>query len=107
MDTRMSSASPIASRAKVPALVAVAGPAAETRFLEFFASNINNAHTSRVYPRATREFLAWCERAGVTECVDAATRPRQRLNTAVFTAAIVFDTISSTPNDPNLAVDLD
>jgi Protein of unknown function (DUF3761) len=43
----MSSAVAIASRAKVPALVGVAGPAAETRFLEFFAANISNAHTRR------------------------------------------------------------
>ena len=76
----MSSASPIASRAKVPALVAVAGPAAETCFLEFFASNINNAHTSRVYPRATWEFLAWCERAGSP---NASTRLPARVNALI------------------------
>jgi integrase/recombinase XerC len=52
----MSSAVAIASRAKVPALVGVAGPAAETRFLEFFAASISNAHTRRAYAQATREF---------------------------------------------------
>ena len=56
MDTRMSSAVAIASRAKVPALVGVAGPAAETRFLEFFAANISNAHTGRAYAQARGSF---------------------------------------------------
>jgi site-specific recombinase XerD len=49
----------------VPLLVAVAGDKASTRFLEFFAANIRNANTRRAYSRAVRDFLAWCEDAGV------------------------------------------
>jgi site-specific recombinase XerC len=66
----MSSVVAIASRAKVTAFVGVAGPAAETRFLEFFAANIHNAHTRPAYAQATRELLAWCERAGLMSITD-------------------------------------
>ena len=49
-------------------------PAAhEIRFLEFFAANIRNKHTRRAYAQATREFLAWCESAGVASI--ASVRP--------------------------------
>lgn len=48
-----------------PALVAAAGDRAAYRFLEFFAANIRNPHTRRAYYRAVRDFLAWCENAGV------------------------------------------
>jgi site-specific recombinase XerC len=34
--------------------------------LEFFAANIRNPHTRRAYAQATREFLAWCEAAGLS-----------------------------------------
>ena len=59
---------PIAAQA--PALVRAAGERAQTRFLEFFAANIRNKHTRRAYAQATREFLAWCERAGVASIAD-------------------------------------
>jgi integrase/recombinase XerC len=49
----------------VPALVNASGARAEIRFLEFFAANIRNKNTRRAYAQATREFLAWCESAGV------------------------------------------
>jgi integrase/recombinase XerC len=49
----------------LPTLVTAAGDHAEIRFLEFFAANIRNIHTRRAYAQATREFLAWCESAGV------------------------------------------
>ena len=49
----------------LPALIASADGPAQTRFLEFFAANIRNKHTRRAYAQATREFLAWCESAGV------------------------------------------
>jgi hypothetical protein len=49
----------------LPALVAAAGERASTRFLEFFAANIRNAHTRRAYARAADEFLAWCASVGV------------------------------------------
>jgi integrase/recombinase XerC len=48
-----------------PALIAAAGDRAQLRFLEFFTANIRNKHTRRAYAQAAREFLAWCERAGV------------------------------------------
>ncbi len=54
----------------VPALVHRAGERAQTRFWEFFVSNIRNAHTRRAYGRAIGEFLAWCERQGVASIVD-------------------------------------
>jgi integrase/recombinase XerC len=48
-----------------PTLVSAAGNNAELRFLEFFSANIRNPNTRRAYAQATREFLAWCEAAGV------------------------------------------
>jgi site-specific recombinase XerD len=56
----------------VPLLVAVAGDKASTRFLEFFAANIRNPNTRRAYSRAVRDFLAWCESAGVASIADVA-----------------------------------
>lgn len=46
---------------RMPALIAAAGHKAGTRFLEFFAAQIRNAHTRRAYGRAVADFLAWCE----------------------------------------------
>jgi integrase/recombinase XerC len=51
-------------------LVNAAGPAAQTRFWEFFAANIRNIHTRRAYAQTTREFLSWCEGAGVISIAD-------------------------------------
>ena len=51
--------------AHVPALVRAAGERAQTRFWEFFVSNIRNPHTRRAYARATDEFFSWCADAGV------------------------------------------
>ena len=59
---------PIVDRA--PALVAAAGPRAQTRFFEFFVSNIRNPNTRRAYARAIGDFLAWCEGHGVTSIAD-------------------------------------
>jgi site-specific recombinase XerD len=53
------------SAPQLPVLVVTAGERAQTRFWEFFAANIRNRHTRRAYAQAVREFLAWCERAGV------------------------------------------
>jgi site-specific recombinase XerD len=61
---------PITSNSLVPALVAASGDRARIRFLEFFAAQIRNRNTRRAYGQATREFLAWCERAGVVS-IDA------------------------------------
>ena len=55
---------------QVPALVAAADDKARLRFLEFFAAQIRNKHTRRAYAQATREFLAWCECAGLTSIAD-------------------------------------
>ena len=54
----------------VPAVVAAAGAHARTRFWEFFAAQIRNRHTRRAYAIAAREFLAWCERAGVASIAE-------------------------------------
>jgi site-specific recombinase XerD len=55
---------------KLPAIVVAAGDHAKTRFWEFFAANIRNRHTRRAYAQAVREFLFWCERAGVASITD-------------------------------------
>jgi integrase/recombinase XerC len=54
----------------VPAAVAAAGTNAQIRFLEFFAANIRNKNTRRAYAQATREFLTWCESAGVASIIE-------------------------------------
>ena len=36
----------------------------------FFAAQIRNKHTRRAYAQATREFLAWCESAGVASIAE-------------------------------------
>jgi hypothetical protein len=46
----------------VPALVAASGHDAIDRFLNFFATQIENDNTRQAYLRAAREFLGWCER---------------------------------------------
>ena len=56
--------------AHVPAPIAAGGERAQTRFWEFFAAQIRNKHTRRAYAQATREFLAWCESAGVASIAD-------------------------------------
>lgn len=63
-------ASIVLSNRQLPALVTAAGAHAQTRFLEFFAANIRNAHTRRAYAQATREFLDLCERRGVASITD-------------------------------------
>src|ERR1700689_1688471 len=60
----------LAAAPSVPVLVNASGARAQIRFLEFFAANIRNVHTRRAYAQATREFLAWCERAGVASIAD-------------------------------------
>ena len=51
-------------------IVIAAGEHAQTSFWEFFAANIRNRNTRRAYAQATREFLAWCESAGVASIAD-------------------------------------
>jgi site-specific recombinase XerD len=60
----------ILSNANLPALIAAAGDRAQIRFLEFFASNIRNAHTRRAYVRAATEFLDWCAAVEVASLID-------------------------------------
>jgi hypothetical protein len=45
----------------VPALVAASGTDATMRFLDFFATQIENDNTRAAYLRGAREFLAWCD----------------------------------------------
>ena len=61
----MSQLVPVASP-KLPAIIAAAGDGAQTRFWEFFVSNIRNPNTRRAYARAAAEFFAWLEARGVT-----------------------------------------
>lgn len=49
------------------AIVRQSGDRAASRFLEFFAADIRNAHTRRAYVRSCGQFLAWCESRGVRE----------------------------------------
>lgn len=48
----------------LPAVVAVSGPAAAKRFLEFFAATIRNRNTRDAYARAIGQFLAFAESVG-------------------------------------------
>lgn len=57
----------------LPALVSAAGERAGERFLEFFTANIRNPHTRRAYAYGAKEFLTWCESAGVSSI--AAVKP--------------------------------
>jgi len=50
----------------LPALIDQAGTHAQLRFLEFFTANIRNRHTRRAYARAAHDFLAWCQKIGVS-----------------------------------------
>jgi integrase/recombinase XerC len=59
-----------ASAPQLSVLVVTAGDRAQTRFWEFFAADIRNKNTRRAYAQAMREFLAWCESAGVASIID-------------------------------------
>jgi hypothetical protein len=50
------------------ALVTVAGARAQTRFWEFFVSNIRNPHTRRAYARAFRHGGEAAERDAIHGC---------------------------------------
>jgi site-specific recombinase XerD len=54
----------------VPALIRAAGDRAQTRFWEFFVSNIRNPHTRRAHARAALEFFDWLRAKGVTQIAD-------------------------------------
>jgi integrase/recombinase XerD len=49
----------------IPRLIADAGEDTIFRFLEFFAVTIRNKNTREAYVRAARDFLIWCDAAGV------------------------------------------
>ncbi|NQV26523.1 MAG: tyrosine-type recombinase/integrase [Rhodopirellula sp.] len=51
---------------RLPSLIRDAGERAERRFLEFFAANIRNPGTRRVYGLAVGHFCRWCERHGIS-----------------------------------------
>lgn len=48
-----------------PPLIAARGSRAQTRFQEFFVTQIRNSHTRRAYGRAVVVFFAWCEARGI------------------------------------------
>jgi integrase/recombinase XerD len=62
--------STISSALAVPAMIANAGDRAARRFLEFFASSIENDNTRMAYYRAACSFFAWLEQHGISEIVD-------------------------------------
>ena len=66
----MNPLAPTTAGSRASALIKAAGNRAQARFWEFFAANIRNRHTRRAYAQATREFLAWCENAGVASIAD-------------------------------------
>jgi hypothetical protein len=48
-----------------PGLVVAADDKARVSFLEFVAASIRNKNTRRRHAQALREFLSWCESAGL------------------------------------------
>ncbi len=60
----------LSSASALPVLVVAAGEHAQTRFFEFFVSNIRNPNTRRAYGRAIGDFLARCEAQGVASIAD-------------------------------------
>ena len=57
------------TRLSIP-IIAEAPPAAQMRFMEFFAANIRNPNTRRAYARAAHDCLAWCAGQGVRTLAD-------------------------------------
>jgi integrase/recombinase XerC len=53
-----------------PRLVAASGTDATMRFLDFFATQIENDNTRSAYLRAAREFLAWCDGQNIGRLAD-------------------------------------
>ena len=53
------------SLALAPSLLAVAGPEASARVLEFLTARIRNRHTRDAYARAIGRFLLWTDRRGL------------------------------------------
>jgi len=51
---------------RVPELVALAGPVAQRRYVEFFVATIRNSHTRRNYAHAVDRFFRWMEQRGLT-----------------------------------------
>ena len=70
--------------AQVPALVRSAGERAQTRFWEFFVSNIRNPNTRRAYGRVIGKFRAWCEENGIASIIDI-----EPLNVGAYVEALM------------------
>ena len=51
-------------------IIVDAPPAAQMRFMEFFAANIRNPNTRRAYARAAQDCLGWCAGQGVRALAD-------------------------------------
>lgn len=51
-------------------IIADAPPAAQMRFMEFFAATIRNPNTRRAYAHAARDCLTWCAGQGVRDLAD-------------------------------------
>ena len=52
----------------VPDAIAVAGPEAVNRLIEFFTAQIRNPNTREAYGRACMQFFAWMAENRVNDC---------------------------------------
>jgi site-specific recombinase XerD len=59
-----------AGSVNLPAILAVAGDDAVTRFVEYFTAHIRNPHTRRAYLRNAITFLRWCEERNIRSLKD-------------------------------------
>lgn len=53
--------------ARMPLVVARAGPSIRERYLEFFAAHLRNPNTRAAYLNAATKFFAWCDRHGIED----------------------------------------
>jgi site-specific recombinase XerD len=79
----------------VPAMVAKAGGRAAKRFLEFYATSIENDNTRMAYYRAVCSFFAWLEEHGIGELPDI-----EPFHVAAYLKSLKV----SEPGDPSVRV---
>lgn len=91
-------ATPTSRSLPVPALIAVAGDRAGTRFIEFFVNNTRNPNTRRAYSRAVTEFLGWCDQRGVSSIANV-----QPLHVGLYVEMLTRSDLSAPTVKQNLA----
>jgi site-specific recombinase XerD len=57
---------PLAQAGSLPSLIVDAGENAAEKFIEFFTAQIRNRNTREAYARAVGQFMAWCEKRGLS-----------------------------------------